>query len=427
MTLRHRLSLAILCLAGPPAFGQTGGPPVIAPADNLVVEGVPPIPAALADEVGRYTELRGANFSSWHPARREMLIGTRFGNTIQAHLVKFPGGARTQMTFYPDRICGARFEPTAGKSFIFSKDAGGNEFFQLYRCDFADGSVTLLTDGKSRNTGAVWSNGGRWIAYGSTRRTGNDVDIYVVEAANPKSDRRVLELTGGGWSVADWSPDDSKLLLSEAISANESYLWLADVAAGSKTLLTPKGKEKIAYGNAASDPALHYGLGLDLDEHGGIDQPSHLDHRRRRTDVAENLAVGAADFFPVLDVGDVHPRAHDVAERGSGLLERGSDVPKRLDRLRIGVAGPDDPAVGAGRGRPRNVDHVSDPDGPRVADDRLPGRAAREVPPHHGPPAAASPPRYRSLRSRQRDSAISRRRAALSGARSGLPSGSGKA
>jgi len=61
----------------------------------------------------------------------------------------------------------------------------------------------------------------------------------------------VLELSGGGWAVADWSPDDSKLLVVEFLSINESYLWLADVATGSKTLLTPRGKTKVAYTGAA--------------------------------------------------------------------------------------------------------------------------------------------------------------------------------
>ncbi|MFY9552233.1 MAG: prolyl oligopeptidase family serine peptidase [Thermoanaerobaculia bacterium] len=221
------------------------------PAEALVAEGVPPIPASLAEEIGRYTEFRGASFSSWHPTKREMLIATRFGNVTQAHLVKFPGGARTQMTFYPDRVGGARFDPKGGDSFLFSKDTGGSEFFQIYRYDFGDGKVTLLTDGKSRNTGAQWSHGGQWVAYGSTRRTGNDVDLYVVAANDPKTDRRVLELSGGGWEIADWSPDDTKWLVAEGISINETYLWLADVATGHKTLLTPKGgKEKVAYQNA---------------------------------------------------------------------------------------------------------------------------------------------------------------------------------
>ena len=33
---------------------------VLSPADNLVVEGIPKIPAAMAEEINRYTEFRYA-------------------------------------------------------------------------------------------------------------------------------------------------------------------------------------------------------------------------------------------------------------------------------------------------------------------------------------------------------------------------------
>ena len=240
---------ALLLAASVP--GQDGGP-VIAPGDNLVVEGVPAIPARLAEDVRRYTEFRTAVLSSWHPARRERLISTRFGDTPQVHLVRTPGGARTQLTFFPERAVGALFRPKAGDYFVFSRDVGGNEFFQLYRYDLATGDVTLLTDGKSRNVGPVWSRGGRLLAYGSTRRNGKDLDLYVIDPADPKSDRRLLQLEGGGWGALDWSPDDRKLLLGEFLSVNESYLWLADSATGEKTLLTPKGgAEKVSYSGAS--------------------------------------------------------------------------------------------------------------------------------------------------------------------------------
>jgi dipeptidyl aminopeptidase/acylaminoacyl peptidase len=246
--VKTRILVAGAFLAAFGVAAQTGD---LKPGDNLVIENVPPIPLTLVDAVGRYTDFRAATFQSWHPTRREMLISTRFGNVAQAHLVKFPGGARTQMTFFPDRVFGARFDPKTGDSFIFSKDVGGDEFFQIYRYDFADGRITLLTDGKSRNTDPLWSNGGDAIAYGSTRRNGNDVDLYVVNPHDPKSDHRVAELSGGGWQVADWSPDDRILLAIEGISINETYLWLIDVASGAKTPLTPRGKEHVAYGNAA--------------------------------------------------------------------------------------------------------------------------------------------------------------------------------
>ncbi len=238
------LLLSFVCAL--PAPAQTGE---ILPGDNLVVEGIPKVPASLAEAVGRYTEFRSAGFSSWHPVRREMLIGTRFGETQQIHVVKFPGGARTQLTFFPDRTGGARYSPKQGDFFIFSKDVGGGEWFQYYRFDFGTGDITLLTDGKSRNTGRVWSTAGDRIAYGSTRRTGKDVDLYVQDPSDPKRDRLLVKFEGGGWGTLDWSPDDRKILIEEYISINESYLWLVDAARGEKTLLTPKGgPEKVAYG-----------------------------------------------------------------------------------------------------------------------------------------------------------------------------------
>lgn len=102
----------------------------LVPNENLVVEGIPKIPASLAQAAGRYSEFRSAAFTSWNPERREMLITTRFGDTAQVHQVKIPGGARTQLTFFPDRVAFALYEPVHGNSFLFLKDVGGGEFFR---------------------------------------------------------------------------------------------------------------------------------------------------------------------------------------------------------------------------------------------------------------------------------------------------------
>jgi len=222
----------------------------VVPNENLVVEGIPKIPSSLAESVGRYGEFRSADFSSWHPTRREILIETRFADTEQVHQVKFPGGARFQLTFFPDRVGNPIYEPVKGESFLFTKDLGGGEFFQLYRYDLATGDITLLTDGKSRNTDPRWSYQGDRVAYGSTKRTGNDVDIWVVNATDAASARLVAEMEGGGWRISDWSPDGKQLLVTNYVSAAESYVWLVDVASGKKELLTPKAAETVAYSNA---------------------------------------------------------------------------------------------------------------------------------------------------------------------------------
>lgn len=220
----------------------------IRPGENLVVEGIPKIPASLAQDVARYGEFRSARREVWHPVRREMLISTRFGDTEQLHLVKSPGGARTQLTFPPERSQLGTFEPINGNYFLYFKDVGGNERYQIYRYDLATRVNTLITDGQSRNAIGGWSNGGQWFAYRSTKRNGKNMDIWVLNPAKAGTDRLLLQVSSGRWALRDWSPDDRQLLVIEYLSGNESRLWLVDSATGEKISVTPKAeREKILY------------------------------------------------------------------------------------------------------------------------------------------------------------------------------------
>jgi len=254
----------------------------IRPGDNLVVQDLPVIPASLVDQVRRYTESRSASLADWHPTERSILITTRFANTVQIHRVKQPGGARTQLTFFEEPIDYATYEPTTGRYFLFPKDMGGNEFDQIYRYDMADGRATLLTDGgRSQNGGIEWSTRGDRIAYASTRRNGADRDIYVMDPLDPGTDRLVLEVGGGGWSVLDWSPDDRQLLIGEYISVNESRGWLLDLSSGVKTLLTEPGPVPVSYRNAqfSLDGT---GLYLTTDKDSEFQRLVHMDLATKR-------------------------------------------------------------------------------------------------------------------------------------------------
>src|SRR5882762_10500129 len=72
-----RLILASALLVPGPALAQSG---VVTPNDNLVADGLPPVPEAIAVAARPYSEFRAAGFWDWHPTRREMIIGTRFGD-----------------------------------------------------------------------------------------------------------------------------------------------------------------------------------------------------------------------------------------------------------------------------------------------------------------------------------------------------------
>ena len=239
--MRRHLAVAAtflaICL---PVHPQTNdSPQTVKPGDNLVLENIPPIPLNIDEQTKRYGEFRTANLLDWHPQRHELLIATRFGDVPQVHWVKSPGGERRQMTFYPDRVLGAHFEPE-GRYFVFTKDIGGGEWYQFYRYDVQSGEISLLTDGKSRNVGMVFAHGDTRIAYSSTRRNNADTDLWTMDTADSKTDHMLVELKGGGWQASDWSRDGKQILLLEGISINQSNVWLVDVATGQKKQLTAK-------------------------------------------------------------------------------------------------------------------------------------------------------------------------------------------
>src|SRR3989442_1928168 len=111
-----RLSCLVLTaalLVPRPALAQSE---LVALSDNLVTDGLPPVPAAIAAAARPYSEFRAAGFWDWHPTRREMIIGTRFGDAPQLHRVRAPGGDRSQLTFFPAPALRARDQPTSRRS-----------------------------------------------------------------------------------------------------------------------------------------------------------------------------------------------------------------------------------------------------------------------------------------------------------------------
>lgn len=214
---------------------------IVVPNENLITENIAEIPKELASKVKKYTEARGASLAEVHPINNEIIISTRFGATPQLHLVKQPLGDRAQITFFDEPISNAILEPTKGEYLIYSADASGNEFGQLYKLDLKTLSSDMLTSGgRSQNGGVTWRKDGKGFYYSSTKRNGKDRDIYFMNPENPTSDKLILEVKGGGWGISDISSDFSKLLIRESISANESYVWLLEIEKGTLTEVTDR-------------------------------------------------------------------------------------------------------------------------------------------------------------------------------------------
>jgi protease II len=209
----------------------------------LVADGIPPVPDEIPASMRPYAEYRSASVQGWNAKSGAMIIATRFANTAQLHTVAAPLMARRQITFEGEPVQG--IPSPVGDMLLVQKDNGGDEFYQIYRFD--SGRLQLLTDGKSRNEFGAFSQDAKLIGYSSTRRNGTDSDLYVMNPADPKSDRLLAQVKGGGWAIAGFSPDDRTALVIEYVSVQKSNLWLVDVRSGKMRPLGDHAKP-VSYG-----------------------------------------------------------------------------------------------------------------------------------------------------------------------------------
>lgn len=231
------------------AFAQAQAPERVTQG-NLVMENIPQIPQSVRDRLQQYSNTRSAGFSDFAPDGG-VYITTRFGETGQIHHVSEPMGMRRQVTFFDEGTSGANVRPGESGQFVFTKDIGGDEFYQGYLFDPATAQVTRFTEEGTRNASLSWSDDGEYVAWYRQVDGDPDSDILVADPSDPSSARVVLE--GEGLMIpADWSSDGSRILVLRYYSITHADLYVLDVASGELTEINPE--MDVAYGGAQFAP-----------------------------------------------------------------------------------------------------------------------------------------------------------------------------
>jgi len=258
------LSLIATLFAGAPMSAALAQESVAPPA-AMVLENVPPVRAELAAQVAQYNEFKPTAYAAWHPTRLEMIVSRRHQNTPQLFRVAKPGAQPALLTDYPEPVRGARYEPGKGSYYVFNRDSGGNEVFRTYRRDVKGGEAMPVTPDNRRVQDTAWAYTSNKLLYVTVpvgRQGSNDQitsTISIADPSQPEGARVLAELPGGGWGGFAFSHDDKQVVYSERVSANESYLWVMDVASGKSRRVTEKGAEPVAYAGAVF---AHDGKGL---------------------------------------------------------------------------------------------------------------------------------------------------------------------
>ena len=240
--------LFMTACASPPAPKTDAA--VLAPNANLLAQGIPAIPMSLVEKVQKYTEFRGHGFVEWHPLRSEMLVTHRkAGDSVtQIYRLDKPLGELEQLTHDAERVARASYEPKEGRYIVFQRSKGGDEADQIYRLDLSTRQTTLLTDPDERHSMAGWLRQSGQLIYSSVpldrtaqggTRAAPTTTLWAVDPLRPQSRRKLVELQGPGWFAASVSDDDRTVALVRYRSANESQIWLLDLASGAQRQVLP--------------------------------------------------------------------------------------------------------------------------------------------------------------------------------------------
>lgn len=334
--MRYMALLAALALPLAPALAADADKPAVEPKPAaLIADGVPEVPAELPAATRPYMENRGAGFSGWNPVDKSILISTRFANTSQVHRVAMPMGARQQLTFEAEPVAGGTWSPKTADIMLVQKDIGGNEFYQIYA--LKNGRLELLTDGKSRNGLNAWSKDGTLIAYTSTRRNGRDSDIYVMNPRDAKTSRLVAEVSGGGWGVNAFAPDNSWAIVTKYVSVQKSDLFRLDVASGA---LTPIGDHSKAIAQDGVKFAPDGTIWMTSDEGSDFQRLGTLDPATGKFTPRGPAEKWDVDSFDIAEDGSFI--AYVVNEAGASklrLFDPKSGAVRTVDTLPAGIIG----------------------------------------------------------------------------------------
>jgi dipeptidyl aminopeptidase/acylaminoacyl peptidase len=213
---------------------------------NLYIENIPEIPYEISQTLQDYQSYRSAGLAGWHPDGKGMLFTTRFGETNQVHQINSPGQYRQQLTFFNEPVRGVQINPSPlYPGFLFLKDVGGNENYQLFHFDLKNKKYRMLSDGESRNTSPVWSRSGTKYAYASTRKNDKDYGVYLGFGDTRKQEELVLDKEGF-WSPVDFAPGDQFLSIRHYKSNFDSELYILDLDNGNLTQVK-EGPESAIY------------------------------------------------------------------------------------------------------------------------------------------------------------------------------------
>ncbi len=192
--------------------------------------------------------------STWSPDGKSIAFISNMSGRNNLWLVPAEGGWPVQLTVSDQRQSSPAWSPD-GKWIAYQSDYDGDELWDIFLVSPKTGKVVNLTSTREiAETDPTWSPDGRYLAYLVKPKTSaaHEIDIYDTLM------REVKHLTTGtpqdkGNSNPIWSRDGAYIVYTqEQAKGTDSNIFIAQVATGKSTLLTPHEGEQLYFANDIS-------------------------------------------------------------------------------------------------------------------------------------------------------------------------------
>ena len=197
--------------------------------------------------------------AAWAPDGKSVAFISNMSGRNNLWTVPAEGGWPVQLTVSDQRQTAPAWSPD-GKWIAYQSDYDGDEQWDIFLVSPKTGKVVNLTQTREiAETSPAWSPDGRYLAYEVKPKTSAAVEIDVYDMIV----REVKHVTSN--TPQDklntnpiWSRDGKSIVYTqEQAKGTDSNIFIADVATGKSTLLTPHEGEQLVSANDISPDGKH--------------------------------------------------------------------------------------------------------------------------------------------------------------------------
>ncbi len=176
--------------------------------------------------------------SSFSPDESNILINSKESGIYNAYEIDIATGDRTQLTnSTTDAVFGRSYFPE-DERIIYTSDKAGNEISHIYLRNENGETTDLTPDSTAKSNFYGWNHAKTKFYYGSNKRDPKYFDVYqtTIKSTDGSEDQVfptvMMYENREGLDVSSISNNDRYLVLSKAITTNNSEMYLLDTESG---------------------------------------------------------------------------------------------------------------------------------------------------------------------------------------------------